>query len=351
MIGVKFYDDELDAFRLLARTFSNSRGHRMISFPDDQEHYGSTISDFQNALEDEEEGRGRERRQYRCARQGDEGESEIRVVEFPVVQVLRELRWQRVPDQGGSMSSNVRISQNPDVIEHSNSASRNMLHNTTEPIDNNLCVDAGLDMPKPRRKCGFDECPQWTVYEWSPCERSKCFSWHKGVVLMGCNHPHSIFDRGFVISDPENPRDDFRAMQRRIVRCEILANLTVDNSKCDPDENPPEKQECYNEKCVGKWRVGAWSELIDHNSFYLKMVRHLSEREIIEILIMIGYGDRARTQFEVCRLFNNKYPNKEPTTESTVLPTRQDYFLWGYLKNKVYFNRPNTIEELKDNSQ
>ncbi|KAJ8958032.1 hypothetical protein NQ318_002038 [Aromia moschata] len=31
-----------------------------------------------------------------------------------------------------------------------------------------------------------------------------------GVVLMGCNHPHSIVDRGFVISHPENPRDDFR---------------------------------------------------------------------------------------------------------------------------------------------
>ncbi|KAJ8953139.1 hypothetical protein NQ318_017166 [Aromia moschata] len=27
----------------------------------------------------------------------------------------------------------------------------------------------------------------------------------RGVVLMGCNHPHSSFDRGFVISDPENP--------------------------------------------------------------------------------------------------------------------------------------------------
>ncbi|XP_023312530.1 uncharacterized protein LOC111692677 [Anoplophora glabripennis] len=28
--------------------------------------------------------------------------------------------------------------------------------------------------------------------------------------------------------------------------------------------------------------------------------------------------------------------------------TPLDYFLWGYLKSKVYFNRPNTIEELKD---
>ncbi|KAJ8956841.1 hypothetical protein NQ318_014255 [Aromia moschata] len=27
------------------------------------------------------------------------------------------------------------------------------------------------------------------------------------VVVMGWNHPHSIFDRGFVISDTENPRE------------------------------------------------------------------------------------------------------------------------------------------------
>lgn len=54
------------------------------------------------------------------------------------------------------------------------------LYNATQGVDSNLCDDAGLELPKTRRKCGFDECPQWNVYKWTPCERSKCFAWHKG---------------------------------------------------------------------------------------------------------------------------------------------------------------------------
>ncbi|KAL1493663.1 hypothetical protein ABEB36_009361 [Hypothenemus hampei] len=48
------------------------------------------------------------------------------------------------------------------------------------------------------------------------------------------------------------------------------------------------------------------------------MVR-LSETQRIENLIMIGYGDRTRTQEEVCELFNNKYPDR-PITRSTISP-------------------------------
>ena len=29
--------------------------------------------------------------------------------------------------------------------------------------------------------------------------------------------------------------------------------------------------------------------------------------------------------------------------------TPPDFFLWGYLKSKVYVNKPRTVEELKDN--
>ena len=50
------------------------------------------------------------------------------------------------------------------------------------------------------------------------------------------------------------------AMQRRLVKCKV-DNVTVSESKCDEDSKPTHRQECTNEKCVGKWKVGAWSEV------------------------------------------------------------------------------------------
>ncbi|KAJ8942083.1 hypothetical protein NQ318_004108 [Aromia moschata] len=87
-------------------------------------------------------------------------------------------------------------------------------------------------------------------------------------------------------------------------------------------------------------------KLINHNSFYLKMVRRLSERERIEILIMIGYGDRARTQLEFCRLFNNKYPNREPITRSTVSKIAQKFLKLGHARDRP---RPPIQEDVKLN--
>ena len=45
---------------------------------------------------------------------------------------------------------------------------------------------------------------------------------------------------------------------------------------------------------------------------------HLTEKERIEVLIMIGFGDRVRTQQEVCDLFNANHPDRPPITRSTV---------------------------------
>ncbi|KAJ8944647.1 hypothetical protein NQ318_004737 [Aromia moschata] len=64
------------------------------------------------------------------------------------------------------------------------------------------------------------------------------------------------------------------------------------------------------------------------------MVRRLSERERIEILIMIDYGYRARTQLEFCRLFNNKYPNREPITRSTVSKIAQKFLKVGHARDQ-----------------
>lgn len=44
----------------------------------------------------------------------------------------------------------------------------------------------------------------------------------------------------------------------------------------------------------------------------------LYERERIEILMILGYGDIRRSQQETCNIFNNLYPNRNPITRSTV---------------------------------
>lgn len=100
--------------------------------------------------------------------------------------------------------------------------------NTTKNVDNILCEDAGLKSPETIEKCGNVPCPQWITTEWTPCRSSKCFAWHT-------------------------------ALQKRNVSCSY-DNETV-SDKCDENEKPTTKQECYNELCKGVWRVEQWSEV------------------------------------------------------------------------------------------
>lgn len=100
--------------------------------------------------------------------------------------------------------------------------------NNTKNVDNILCEDAGLKAPDTIEKCGNMECPKWISTDWSPCRKSKCFVWHT-------------------------------ALQKRDVSC-VFGNETV-SDKCDDNEKPTTKQECYNELCKGVWRVEQWSEV------------------------------------------------------------------------------------------
>ncbi|KAJ8953821.1 hypothetical protein NQ318_006671 [Aromia moschata] len=67
------------------------------------------------------------------------------------------------------------------------------------------------------------------------------------------------------------------------------------------------------------------------------------------ILIMIGYGDRARTQLEVCRLFNTKYPNREPITQSTGSKIEQKFLEMGHARDRPRTGRPPVQEDVKLN--
>lgn len=111
------------------------------------------------------------------------------------------------------------------------------LHNTTQGVDNNLCEDAGLETPITEKTCGMGTCPKWQASEWTPCDTSKCFNWHS-------------------------------AMQRRVVKCRIEPNVTLADSKCNEEEKPVSKQKCVSERCVGKWKVGAWSEVSVFRRFF-----------------------------------------------------------------------------------
>lgn len=73
----------------------------------------------------------------------------------------------------------------------------------------------------------------------------------------------------------------------------------------------------------------------------------LSERHRIQILIIRGYGDRQRPHEEVCRIFNELYPERPPISRRTVGKTIQRFEETGNVKNKPKLGRPKsaTTEE------
>lgn len=68
----------------------------------------------------------------------------------------------------------------------------------------------------------------------------------------------------------------------------------------------------------------------------------LTEKERIEILMMIGFGDRVRTHEEVCHLFNAVHPDRNPISRSAVSKTLKRYTLFGSVKNLSKSGRPKT---------
>ncbi|KAJ8955533.1 hypothetical protein NQ318_001363 [Aromia moschata] len=61
----------------------------------------------------------------------------------------------------------------------------------------------------------------------------------------------------------------------------------------------------------------------------------------ITILQMIGYGDRTRTQAEVVRLFQEKYPELPPISQGTVSKIEKQQGTWTWLKK----NPPNKLSD------
>lgn len=70
----------------------------------------------------------------------------------------------------------------------------------------------------------------------------------------------------------------------------------------------------------------------------------VTETQRIEILMMIGYGNRVRTQQEVCELFNQKYPNRPPISQSTVSKIERKFIQFGHVRDVPRCGRPQVDE-------
>lgn len=73
----------------------------------------------------------------------------------------------------------------------------------------------------------------------------------------------------------------------------------------------------------------------------------LSEKDRIEILMMVGYGDRRRSTNEVCELFNHIHPDRTPLSQSTVCKILRKYEEHGHVKNLPKSGRPKVDENVQ----
>ncbi|KAJ8948041.1 hypothetical protein NQ318_003375 [Aromia moschata] len=71
---------------------------------------------------------------------------------------------------------------------------------------------------------------------------------------------------------------------------------------------------------------------------------YLTESLKIEILMMIGYGDRARTQCEVVRLFRETHPDLPPLNQGTISKIEAQYREVGHVR-KVLSKRQAVVDD------
>ncbi|KAJ8947307.1 hypothetical protein NQ318_004559 [Aromia moschata] len=71
---------------------------------------------------------------------------------------------------------------------------------------------------------------------------------------------------------------------------------------------------------------------------------YLTESLKIEILMMIGYGDRARTQCEVVRLFRETHPDLPPLNQGTISKIEAQYREMGHVR-KIPSKRQAVVDD------
>lgn len=74
-------------------------------------------------------------------------------------------------------------------------------------------------------------------------------------------------------------------------------------------------------------------------------MRKLTERKRIEILCMVGFGDRSRTQTEVVELFNATHPDRPPISQSMVSRVEAKFREFGHVRDARKSGRKSITEE------
>lgn len=74
---------------------------------------------------------------------------------------------------------------------------------------------------------------------------------------------------------------------------------------------------------------------------------YLTETLKIEILMMIGFGDRMRTQNEVVALFRANHPDLPPLSQSTVSKIETHFRNHGHVRNTPRIKQPSVSEDTK----
>jgi alpha-L-fucosidase len=78
------------------------------------------------------------------------------------------------------------------------------------------------------------------------------------------------------------------------------------------------------------------------------MLRYWTEQQRIEILLLRGCDDMKRTLDQVCEIFNNKYPDDDRITKSTVSKIEKIIAEFGNVKDRPR-GRPAVQENLQLN--
>jgi hypothetical protein len=76
----------------------------------------------------------------------------------------------------------------------------------------------------------------------------------------------------------------------------------------------------------------------------LPIVHTIERNQRIEVLMMIGYGDRARIHQEVCQRFREKYSD-QPINQSTISRIENKFREHGVVKNLLKTGRRATLNE------
>lgn len=75
----------------------------------------------------------------------------------------------------------------------------------------------------------------------------------------------------------------------------------------------------------------------------------LTERERIEVLMMVGFGDRLRSHAEASDLFNQEHPDRPPISRSTVSRIVSKFTETGSVKDLPRQGRPKIPDDKKLN--